>query len=196
MNARPRSEDCALMLVDLQVGAVASVRTMAPARLKDNAIALATMAQMHAMPAVLTAGRKPGVAGVFLSELKGLCPGHVFVERTTVDAFDEPRVRDAVKMTSRKTLIMAGVATDIGLLHAALGARSAGFHVVAVLDASGSTDPRAEKWACDRLAGAGVDVTGWASLATGLMGDFAGPHGLETMALLAQRLDAAGGPFG
>jgi nicotinamidase-related amidase len=93
-------------------------------------------------------------------------------------------------------MIMAGVATDIGLLHAALGAKAAGFEAITVLDASGTTDPQAEELARLRLTQEGVGLTGWASLAAGLMGDFAGPHSLDKMALLSQRMDTAGGPFG
>ena len=191
----PRAEDCALLLVDLQVGAMSSIRTMSPARLKDNAIALATLAQLHAIPAVLTAGRKPGVGGVFLPELKALLPGHVYVERTAAAAFDDPGVARAVAATGRTTVIVAGIATDIGLLFAALGAKAAGLDVIAVLDVAGTTDAQAESIARHRLWRAGVSIAGWASLATGLMHDFAGPHGLATMALLAQRMDAAGRPF-
>ncbi len=196
MIVKPAPQDCLLLLVDLQVGSVSSVRTTEPAHLKDNAIALAALASIHAIPAVLTAGKKPGVGGVFLPELKAMLPGHAFAERTTVAAFDAEGVREAVKRTGRRTVIAAGVATDIGLLYAALGAKAEGYDVWAVMDASGTTDPGAEGLARHRLSEAGVTLTGWASLAAGLMGDFGGPKALDTMALLAQRMDFAGGsPF-
>lgn len=148
------------------------------------------------MPSVLTAGRKPGVGGVFLPELKSLLPGHAFIERSCVAAFDEPALTEAVRATGRQTVIMAGVATDIGVLYAALGAKASGYDVIAVLDASATTDTQAEELARLRLVHEGIRLTGWASLATGLMGDFAGPQSLDTMALLAQRMDTHSGPFG
>ena len=195
MAVLPNPDECMLLLVDLQVGALASIRTIAPAQLKDNAIALATLAHLHGMPTVLTAGRKPGVGGVFLPEIKALLPGHAYIERTTVAAFETPALHEAVTATGRKTVITAGIATDIGLLYAALGAKAAGFDVWAVLDASGTTDDKAEGIARVRLVQSGVGVTGWASLATGLMADFTRPHSLDTMALLAQRMDPDASPF-
>lgn len=185
-----------LMLVDLQVGALSSIRTQSTARLKDNAIALATLAHMHRLPSVLTAGLKSGVGGVFLPELKAILAGHVYIARSCVAAFDEPAVAQAVRSTARTTIIMAGIATDVGLLYAALGAKDAGYSVIAVLDASGTTDRQADELARLRLASEGVILTGWASVAAGLMGDFAAPNSLETMALLAQRLETQGSPFG
>jgi hypothetical protein len=163
---------------------------MKPQVLKDNVIALATLAKIHKIPSVLTAGRKPGVGGVFLPELKALLPDHAYVERTKVAALEEPGVLDALKITERKTLIIAGVATDIGLLYAALGAVGSGFSVIVVLDACGTTDDKAEEIAKLRLVEAGICIAGWASLAAGLMGDFAGPTSHETMALLTQRMNA------
>jgi nicotinamidase-related amidase len=179
--------DCALLLIDLQIGAISSVKTMEPARLKDNAIALASACRLHGMPSVLIAGKRPGIAGAFLPELKLLCVGHILVERTQVAAFENSNVAEAVSALGRRTIIAAGVATDIGLLYAALGARAAGYAVWAVIDASGTTDPVAEECAKARMASAGVILTGWASVAAALMGDFSGPHAHDTMALLAQR---------
>jgi nicotinamidase-related amidase len=135
------------------------------------------------------------IRGVFLPELKALLPGHIFVERTNVSAFETPALRDAAASTGRKTIITAGVATDIGLLYAALGAKAAGYDVWAVLDASETTDAQAEEIAKLRLVQSGIGVVGWASLAAGLMADFAGPQSLDTMALLAQRMESSSDPF-
>lgn len=192
---RPIAAECALLLVDLQIGSVAGVRTMEPARLKDHAIALTSVAQLHGLPVIITAGRKPGLAGVFLPELKLIAAGHVMIERTTTEAFEEHALVDALERTGRKSIICAGVATDIGLLYAVLGARAAGYEVFAVLDASGTTDRTAEDLARLRMVQAGATVTGWASIAAGLMGDFAGPTSLDTMALMAQRMQSAPSPF-
>ena len=191
-----RADDCFLLLVDLQVGSLATIRTIEPKVLKSHVIALATVANIHKMPAILTAGKKPGVSGAFLPELKALLPGHAYVERTAVGAFAASAVKEAAAATGRSTAIIAGVATDIGVLHTALGAKAAGLDVWVVVDACGTTDPRAETLAIARLNADGIGTTGWASLAAGWMGDFAGPFALETMALLSQTLQSGEGPFG
>jgi nicotinamidase-related amidase len=191
----PAAQDCALLLVDLQIGAVATIRTIEPERLRSHVIALATVAQMHAMPAILTAGRKPGVGGVFMPELRAMLPSAPYAERSHAAAFDDLHVREALLAAQRKTLIVAGVATDIGVCFAALGALQAGYEVWVVVDACGAVDAAAEEAARLRMAREGAIITGWASLAVGLMGDFEGPHGLPTMALIAARAPVGFAPF-
>jgi nicotinamidase-related amidase len=195
VRVAPDPGACALLLVDLQIGAIGSIRTIEPERLRDNAVALATLANLHRMPAVLTAGRKPGVGGAFLPELRALLPDGRFVERSRAAAFDEPRVRDEIAALERKTLIVAGVATDIGVLFAALGGINAGYEVWVVIDACGAVESIAQEAAKSRMAREGVVMTGWASLAVGLMGDFEGPLGVATMALVTSRMSSASGAF-
>lgn len=179
----------------MQVGAVGSIRTIEPNRLRDNVVALATIANLHRLPAVLTAGRKPGVGGVFMPELRALLPQAAFVARGRAAAFEDAALSEAVAATGRKTLIVAGVATDIGVTFAALGALNAGYEVWVVVDACGAVDAAAEEAAKARMAREGVLMTGWASLGVGLMGDFESPLGPPTMALISARMPSGAGPF-
>ena len=195
IRVAPSASECALLIVDMQVGAIGSIRTIEPNRLRDNMIALATVANLHRLPAVLTAGRKPGVGGVFMPETCALLPDAAFVARSRAAAFDDPALRDAVAALGRKTLIVAGIATDIGVAFAALGALNAGYEVWLVVDACGAVDAEAEVAAKARMAREGVVMTGWASLAVGLMADFESPLGPPTMALISSRMPAGAGPF-
>ncbi len=126
---------------------------------------------------------------MLIPEVAQRLPGHAPIPRTLVAAFEEPAVADAVAEAGRPHLIVAGVATDIGVLYAALGGLAAGLQVHVVLDACGTNDARAGAIAEQRLIADGVVVTGFATLALGLMGDFHGPFARDTLALLK-------GPFG
>lgn len=59
------------------------------------------------------------------------------IERTTVNAWDDRRVVDAVKATGRKKLIVTGISTDVCLTFPAIAALADGFQSYAVIDASG-----------------------------------------------------------
>ena len=195
LSASLNPAECALVLIDLQVGSVGSIRSRPPHQLRDNAIALTAIARLHGIPVVLTAGRKPGVGGVFLPELRLMTSGHVYIERTAAAAFDDPAFAQAIAALKRRTLIMAGVATDIGLLYAVLGARALGYEALVALDASGAADPEGGELAKLRMIQAGAAPSGWASIAAGLMRDFAGPTALETLAIISERMDSAPNPF-
>jgi hypothetical protein len=49
-------DNAAFLFVDLQVGPLSTVKTMEQEGLKRNALALATVARMHNIPVIFTAG--------------------------------------------------------------------------------------------------------------------------------------------
>ena len=57
-----------------------------------------------------------------IPELAGVLRGVEIIERTTVNAWDEKRVVDAVKATGRKKLIVTGISTDVCLAFPAMAA--------------------------------------------------------------------------
>lgn len=184
MSVRPEAAQLALLIVDAQVDAVASVTTIDPAKLSDRLGGLVKLAKLHAIPIVVTVGRKPGDGAALIPEIAHLLTESKPIQRTLVAAFEEAAVMSAVAATGRSNLLVAGVATDIGVLYAALGAKPAGFRADVVLDACGTNDARAADIAERRLVNEGVGITAFAMLALGLMGDFRGPQAHETLALL------------
>jgi len=55
-----------------------------------------------------------------------------------VNAWDEPRVRDAVAQTGRRKLLIAGITTHVCLAFPAMSAAADGYDGCALLDASGT----------------------------------------------------------
>jgi isochorismate hydrolase len=60
------------------------------------------------------------------------------IERTTVNAWTEKRVVDAVKATGRKQLMVTGISTDVCLAFPAISALADGYETLGVIDASGA----------------------------------------------------------
>jgi nicotinamidase-related amidase len=60
------------------------------------------------------------------------------IDRSTVNAWDDPRVADAVRATGRKKLIIAGISTEVCLALPAISATAEGFDAYAAIDASGT----------------------------------------------------------
>src|SRR6202165_6397100 len=75
--------------------------------------------------------------GPLIPELTEALRGIKPIERTTVNAWDDKRVSDAVKATGRKKLIVTGISTDVCLAFPAMAALADGFESYAVIDASG-----------------------------------------------------------
>jgi len=76
-----------------------------------------------------------------------------------VNAWDSGDFVEAVRATVRKTLVMAGVWTNVCVMFPALDARAAGFDVYAVIDASGDPSELTSRTTLARFVQGGVIPT-------------------------------------
>ncbi|MCV5714222.1 isochorismatase family protein, partial [Escherichia coli] len=87
------------------------------------------------------------------------------INRTVINAWDDPAVRAAIEKTGHKQLIIAGVSLEICASFPALSAKAAGYDARVVLDASGTFNEAKRTTGLQRLLGAGIPVTDYASAA-------------------------------
>ena len=167
-------ENAALLLVDHQVGLLTGVRDIPVAELKHNVVALAKAAKVLGMPMVVTA-TSPEMWGPIIPELTEALPGISIINRTTVNAFDEPRFAKAVEATGRKKLVIAGVSTEVCLACPAIRATGMGYDAYGVIDASGTFSETKRITGLMRMVQAGVIVTDYATVAVEMLKDNASP---------------------
>ena len=185
----PLTHDNAVILfVDLQVGPLSTVQTVEQEDLKRNALALATVAQMHTIPVIFTAGNQAGPGGAFLPGLTQLFPDMTIIRRSTINSWQAAEVTAAIEQTGRRKLIIAGLASDVGVLLTALAARAAGYATYVVWDATGTITERSEQAAFARMQQAGIVLSSWSSIATEIQQDFSKEHGRALLGLISQRL--------
>jgi len=172
-----------VLFADLQAGIVELAATNDIVRLRRAVSALAKLARLFDMPVIVTTAPSEGGARVLpeIVAALGELPQH---ERTTTDAFTDARTRDAIVKTGRKTLLVAGVATEIIVQHSSLSAAAQGFDVHVVVDACGGLSARTEDAALRRLTHSGVVTTSIASIAGQLAGDFTTPMGGQALGVL------------
>ena len=100
------------------------------------------------------------------------------IDRTKVNAWEEPAFRAAVEATGRRKLIMAALWTEVCLVFPALDLLRDGYEVYAVSDASGGTSPDAHQRGMERIVQAGGAPVTWeavmAELARLYQGDYVG----------------------
>jgi nicotinamidase-related amidase len=187
MSAFPISpNDAAFLLIDLQEGVAELSRTVKQASLHAAAISLAKLARLSSIPAIVSTAMLDGPTHVTpeienaLGDLGLLAPG-----RTTANAFTHVPTADKIASLGRKTLLVAGVLTEVAVQHSALSGAERGYDVQVVVDACGGLSPRTEDAAFRRLTLAGVTLTSCASVAGQLMGDLAqNPAAKESLKIL------------
>jgi nicotinamidase-related amidase len=184
MNHAPLDPNDAIVLfADLQEGIIERAATNDLARLRRAVAAVAKLAALFGIPAIVTTAPAAGGARVTpeVAAALGELPQHT---RNTTDAFTHAPTREAIEKTGRKTLLVAGVATEVIVQHTALSGAAGGYRVQVIVDACGGLSPRTEEAALLRLAQAGVVVTSVASIAGQLAGDLTQPRGGEALRVL------------
>ncbi|MBC8164517.1 MAG: isochorismatase family protein [Bryobacteraceae bacterium] len=169
-------DNAAMLLIDHQEGFFPGIKSIDPAELRNNVIALGELAKALDMPTVLTASFPSGINGPVIPELVQLFPNVSILDRHLVNSWEDPEFVALVEATGRRKLIMSAQTTDVCLVSPAISAVQAGYEVYAVIDASGAWSKRSEDACILRMNNAGVQITSWVSIAAELLYDHLGPY--------------------
>src|ERR1700739_3801886 len=100
---RLRRNNALLLLVDHQVGLYTGIRDIDVLQLKHNIVALTRSMLALKVPVIVTTTTEK-MWGPLIPELADVLHGVPTIERTTVNAWDDKRVVDAVKASGRTKL--------------------------------------------------------------------------------------------
>lgn len=152
--------DTAMLLLDHQAGLFQTVKDISVAELRANTTMLAKLAALAKLPLITTASEPNGPNGPLMPEIHESAPHAIFVPRKgEVNAWDNQLFVKTVRETGKKTLIMAGVWTNVCVMFPALDAKAAGYKVYAVIDASGDPSEMASRTTVARFIQAGIIPT-------------------------------------
>ena len=170
------SENSALILVDHQVGLMTGVRDYSTGELKHNVVALAKAARALKLPIVATTTARDSMWGPTFPELVESLEGVPIIDRSSVNAFDDATVAQAVAATGRKKLIFAGVSLEVCAAFPAITAIGKGLDAYVAVDASGTFSETKRQTGLLRMLQAGVILSDYASLMVEILGDNARPE--------------------
>ena len=154
-------DNSVLVLIDHQPWVAFSVKSIDAALLINNLAGLASSAKALDVPVVLTT---VGAEGGVLRDppIRGLAeviPDVAPIDRVSTNAWGD--IRDAVEATGRRTLLIAGVWTEVCLAQTAISALADGYRVFFVSDCSGGMSAEAHTDAKMRLVQAGATPINW-----------------------------------
>jgi len=156
------SENAALVLIDYQPSLIDGTKSLPREALINNVVALAKTAKMFDLPVVLsTIGVNAGYQEGTIPELQAVLGDVKAIDRTAVNAWEQPEFRAAIEATGRRKLIMAGLWTEVCLVFPALDLVREGYGVYAVSDASGGTSLDAHERGMQRIIQAGAAPVTW-----------------------------------
>lgn len=183
--SRIDSQDAVILFADLQSGIVELTKTNPLAQLKAHVLGLAKLAALFNIPAIISGIRgEGGSAANVIPEIAAGLGDLPTYHRTTCDSFLNPEIASAIQATDRKTLLIAGVATELAVQLPALTASDQGYKVSVVLDACGGMSDRTEQAALLRMAKAGATTVSVMTLAGELAGDLREPKAQQALGIL------------
>ncbi|SAC27147.1 hydrolase [Enterobacter hormaechei] len=154
--------NCQIIFIDHQPQMAFGVQSIDRQVLKNNTVALAKAAKVFNIPTIITTVETESFSGNTYPELLDVFPGQDILERTSMNSWDDQKVRDALKANGKKKVVVAGLWTEVCNNSFALCAMLEGdYEIYMVADASGGTSKEAHDFAMHRMIQAGVIPVTW-----------------------------------
>ena len=154
--------NCQIIFIDHQPQMAFGVQSIDRQVLKNNTVALAKAAKVFNIPTIITTVETESFSGNTYPELLDVFPGQDILERTSMNSWDDQKVRDVLKANGKKKVVVAGLWTEVCNNSFALCAMLEGdYEIYMVADASGGTSKEAHDYAMQRMIQAGVIPVTW-----------------------------------
>ena len=154
-----------LIFIDHQPQMAFGVQSIDRQALKNNVVALAKSAKAFDIPTIITTVETDSFSGHTYPELLAVFPEAPLLERTSMNSWDDQKVRDALAngaSEGRRKFVVSGLWTEVCNLTFALSAmHDSDYEIYMVADASGGTTVEAHNLAMDRMIQAGVVPVTW-----------------------------------
>ena len=151
-----------LIFIDHQPQMAFGVQSIDRQVLKNNVVALAKSAKIFGIPTTITTVETESFSGYTYPELLDVFPGHKILERTSMNSWDDQKVRDALAAHGRKKVVVSGLWTEVcNTTFALCAVLEGGYEIYMVADASGGTSKEAHDYAMQRMIQAGIVPVTW-----------------------------------
>ncbi|MFD1910726.1 hydrolase [Halodurantibacterium flavum] len=154
-----------LIFIDHQPQMAFGVQSIDRQTLKNNTVGLAKAARIFDIPTIITTVETDGFSGHTYPELLDVFPDAPLLERTSMNSWDDRKVRDALAKNAaegRKKVVVAGLWTEVCNTTFALSCLAdTDYEIYMVADASGGTTLEAHNRAMDRMVQVGVVPMTW-----------------------------------
>jgi len=155
-------QNCQLIFIDQQPQMAFGVQSIDRQVLKNNVVGLAKAAKVFNIPTTITTVESESFSGYSYPELLDVFPDHKLLERSSMNSWDDQKVRDALKANNRNKVVVSGLWTEVCNTTFALSAmHDTAYEIYMVADASGGTSKEAHDYAMQRMIQAGVVPVTW-----------------------------------
>ena len=186
--------NCQLIFIDQQPQMAFGVQSIDRQVLKNNVVALAKSAKVFGVPTTITTVETLGFSGHTYPELLAVLPDNPILERTSMNSWDDQKVRDALAAAGRKKVVVSGLWTEVCNNSFALSAMlEGGYEIYMVEDASGGTSKAGHDYAMQRMIQVGVVPVTWQQVLLEWQRDWARKETYDAVTAVAKEHSGAYG---
>jgi len=154
-------QNSVLILIDHQPQMAFATKSIDIVELRNNVTGLAKAVKVFGVPTILTTVAEKSFSGPVFPEVQAVLADQKPIDRSTMNAWEDPRIVDAVKKTGRKKLVIAALWSEVCGVGPVLSAIDEGYEVYFVTDASGGVSREAHEMAVERMIQAGATPVTW-----------------------------------
>lgn len=158
-------ENSQLIFIDQQPQMAFGVQSIDRQALKNNVVGLAKAAKAFKIPTTITTVETESFSGHTYPELLAVFPEAPLLERTSMNSWDDLKVREALAANAaegRKKVVVSGLWTEVCNCTFALSCLAdTDYEIYMVADASGGTSLDAHNYAMDRMVQVGIVPVTW-----------------------------------
>lgn len=146
-----------LVLIDHEGQMAFAVQSHTIEEIRNNTGLVAASSKLFKVPTIVTTVAERSFSGPVFPEIAEYYPDEsTYIDRTTMNSWEDTRFKAAVEATGKKRIVMAGLWTEVCILTASLSALEDGYEVYVITDACGGVTKEAHDMAVQRMIQAGV----------------------------------------
>lgn len=148
----------ALVLIDHEGQMAFATSSIPMMQLRAHVALLAGGSKIFNVPTIVTTVAEETFSGPVFPEIEDVYPQaeHPYIDRTTMNTWEDQNAYDAIVATGKKRIVLAGLWTSVCIAMPALSAMEEGYEVYVVTDACGDITPEAHEMALHRIIQAGA----------------------------------------
>ena len=146
-----------LVLIDHEGQMAFATKSIDAIELRNNVGLIAGASKIFKVPTVVTTVAEKSFSGPVFPEMLEAFPNTAqYIDRTTMNTWEDVNAHKAITGKNKKKLVFAGLWTSVCIVGPALSALTDGYEVYVVTDASGDVSKEAHDQAVTRMVQAGA----------------------------------------
>ena len=146
----------ALVLIDNEGQMAFATHSIDIVNLRNNTAIVAGASKIFNVATVVTTVAEKSFSGPVFPEVQQFYPVSGYIDRTTMNTWEDIHAYKAIIGTGKKKIVFAGLWTSVCIVGPALSAKAEGFDVYVITDASGDVSIEAHERAIERMIQLGI----------------------------------------